>query len=184
LKHLEMIFVMTAASGRSLFWLLCMLRPAILPCHVHQPCPPRRLNDVPQTTARREAFATVNKTLSQAAKLHQHLDAKVDAAADKAAQLAAKAAVSKSIPALRKAALAQVDVERVIRHVNSETTQISKKVEDNIKVCSLTGLLGRLWAQRSADGCYCVGCCVPALKSRAQEPGWLQTRAKWDGQQV
>ncbi|KIY98329.1 hypothetical protein MNEG_9632 [Monoraphidium neglectum] len=86
-----------------------------------------------QTTARREAFATVNKTLSQAAKLHQHLDAKVDAAADKAAQLAAKAAVSKSIPALRKAALAQVDVERVIRHVNSETTQISKKVEDNIK---------------------------------------------------
>lgn len=76
----------------------------------------------------------VNQALSKAARKEVRLDAKVDAAADRAAALQAKAAATGSIPAMKHAALAGVNVERVIRNVDKDKAQLQFQTDKKIQV--------------------------------------------------
>ncbi|KAI8470489.1 MAG: hypothetical protein J3K34DRAFT_420229 [Monoraphidium minutum] len=86
-----------------------------------------------QVISRQQAVNKVTKTLDKAAMKEDRLDARVDAKADKAAALNAKAGATGSIFTMKRAAVAEVNVEKALRDADKEKAQLAFKVDRKVQ---------------------------------------------------
>jgi hypothetical protein len=93
---------------------------------------------VTEVVARQEAINKVSNALDHADRKTERLNDRVDSAADRAAALQAKASQTGSIPVMRQAALAEVNVERVIRETDKAKDRLEANTDHRVQSALIT----------------------------------------------